>query len=70
MLLAKRAISHFELLLSIDPMKETKFVFFHLSDFGSGNPFLVHTILGVGDPLAEHLSDTGGPGWRVWSMNR
>ena len=42
----------------------------YLSFFGNWNPLSVHTILGVGDPLALHLSDTGGPGWSVWSMNR
>ena len=42
----------------------------HLSDLGSWKPLSVHEILGVGEPRAEHLSDTGGPGCRVWSMKR
>ena len=41
----------------------------YLSDVGRGNPFLVQEICGVGEPLQLHLRQTGGPGWRVCSMN-
>ena len=41
----------------------------YLSDVASGNPFLVQEICGVGEPLQLHLRHTGGPGWRVCSMN-
>ena len=40
----------------------------HLSEFGNWNPSSIHLMLGVGFPLAEHLSETSGPGCRVWSM--
>ena len=41
----------------------------YLSDVGRENPFLVQEICGVGEPLQLHLRHTGGPGWRVCSMN-
>lgn len=37
----------------------------YLSVLGSGNPFRVHVILGVGLPRAEHLRETSGPGCMV-----
>ena len=44
--------------------------FSYRSDLGSSNPLSVQVTLGVGLPLAAHLSDTSGPGCRVWSMKR
>ena len=45
------------------------FLDLYLSDVGRGNPFLVQEICGVGEPLQLHLRHTGGPGWRVCSIN-
>ena len=36
---------------------------------GRLKPLTVHLISGVGLPSALHLSDTQGPGCKVWSMN-
>jgi hypothetical protein len=41
-----------------------------LSFLGSWYPFKVQVMMGVGLPLELHLSDTRGPGCKVWSMNR
>ncbi len=38
------------------------------SFWGMGNPSSFQVIVGVGFPLAMHLSDTEGPGWSVCSL--
>jgi hypothetical protein len=40
----------------------------YLPFVGKGNPSSVHVICGVGLPVAEHFSDTAGPGCKVCSM--
>ena len=40
-----------------------------LSEWGRGNPSSCQMRVGGGLPLAMHLRDTAGPGWRVTSLN-
>lgn len=42
----------------------------HLVLSGTGKPSKVHTKCGGGLPIATHLSETGGPGCTVCSVNQ
>ena len=44
-------------------------LYIYLSLCGRGNPSRCQMRVGGGLPLAMHLRDTEGPGWRVCSVN-
>lgn len=47
-----------------------KIIYNNLELSGTGNPSRVQINCGGGFPVATHLRDTAGPGWRVCSVNQ